>query len=910
MAAACPTDWTLVGTSTVCELRFTAIGTQSWVVPSGMASVDVLVVGAGGAGGLANGISRPGGGGGGGGIALLTDYAVNSGSNFSIHVGSGSEFVNANGRLSSFSLGGTWQARGNGGGNGDTSSGGRGGTGEVAGGLTGVALSGTAGQQGDRGTSASAGTLVDQGLFQVAGPSPLTPQAWSGGGGGGNTGNPGATGSTATNPSSPNSGGGGGGRGGHQTTTGPRISGQSGIVILRTDVAPTTAPGTPTISAINVGDEQLAVAFTVSDGGTALTAMEYSIDSGANWLPASGTTSPLTITGLENGVAYNVRVKATNAQGTGPPSATTTATPLGTALTPSFGSVTRTSDGFTVTITNYDSNYTWAASVGSIDAVSGVLTVTGLSAGASSTVTVSTSRATYSNGSANVTGTALSSALNPGFGSVTRTANGFTVSITNYDANYTWVATSGTVDSSGLLSVTGLAASATQTVTVSTSRSGYVDGSANVTGQALDAQTITWAPTTTELTMPAATFRPSSGAAAAGSITYSINNPGTTGCTLTSSTTPGPGRSTSTTPPRAHARCVRAPPRQARSPQPSRTLTSSSHSPRKASPLVRPPLDSSRDKLPRSLTPAAAATSNSITITVATPGGGGGGGGGSGGGGSSNGSPSDAGGSEADGGTGGASGSEGSGEVAQSEDNITVPGTGSTTRGRVLPPPPNEIEIQPLRGGARSSVLIKQPVGAAGSQVLATVVVVRNVQGKVISRINIELEPGQSQIRVTVPYVADGYTVDVYNVNEVGVSTGALTRSPLVRATTITKRTATGQPRLFGELLGGPIIFNGGSAALDTRDKKQLRAIARQAKASNERLFVTGFARKGGGTKSELASLSAKRARAAATYLSKQGVRVWIRYWGAGSLNGTGQASDRRVEVRTSAAPIPRTLVP
>ena len=36
-------------------------------------------------------------------------------------------------------------------------------------------------------------------------------------------------------------------------------------------------------------------------------------------------------------------------------------------------------------------------------------------------------------------------------------------------------------------------------------------------------------------------------------------------------------------------------------------------------------------------------------------------------------------------------------------------------------------------------------------------------------------------------------------------------------------------------MLGEPIIFTGGSAALDKQDKKQLRAIARQAKASNER---------------------------------------------------------------------------
>jgi hypothetical protein len=220
------------------------------------------------------------------------------------------------------------------------------------------------------------------------------------------------------------------------------------------------------------------------------------------------------------------------------------------------------------------------------------------------------------------------------------------------------------------------------------------------------------------------------------------------------------------------------------------------------------------------------------------------------------------------------------------------------------------VEVKPVPGRARSSVMIQQPDGSVGSQVTATVVIVRDAQGKVVSRVNIALKKGQGEVEVTVPFVAEGFTVDVYNVNSVGVSTGALLQSPLVRATTITKRTTAGQPTLFGVKVGRPIIFNGGSAILDAQAKKQLRAIARQAKASNERLFVTGFARKGGGTKSELASLSTKRARAAATYLSRQGVRVWIRYWGAGSLNGTGQVRDRRVEVRTSARPIPRTLVP
>ena len=320
-----------------------------------------------------------------------------------------------------------------------------------------------------------------------------------------------------------------------------------------------------------------------------------------------------------------------------------------------------------------------------------------------------------------------------------------------------------------------------------------------------------------------------------------------------------------------------------------------------------------------------AGASATITITITTPssGGGGSGGGGSGGGGSggggSGGGGSGGGGSSGGSASGGSSDASGAGSGAssgvtpgavQSQDEVAVPGSGTALRGRALPPPPEGVEVRPVRGGARSSVLVQQPAGTVGSQVLATVVLVRNAQGRIISRINVTLTSGQAKVEVSVPFVAEGYTVDVYNVNQVGVSTGALMRSPLVRATTITKRGADRRPTLFGATLGRPIIFTGGSAALSARAKRQLNAIARGANARGERLFLTGFARKGGGSQGELASLSTRRAQAAAQYLSRRGVRVWIRYWGAGSLNGTGSISDRRVEVRTSANRIPRTLVP
>jgi hypothetical protein len=249
-------------------------------------------------------------------------------------------------------------------------------------------------------------------------------------------------------------------------------------------------------------------------------------------------------------------------------------------------------------------------------------------------------------------------------------------------------------------------------------------------------------------------------------------------------------------------------------------------------------------------------------------------------------------------------------ELTSSQDRVQVPGTGAPTRGRALPPAPADVEVVPSVGKSRSTVLIKQPVGAAGSQVLATVVVVRDAKGKVVSRLNVALKGGQGEVQVTVPFIAEGYSVNVYNVNEVGVSVGALTASPLVRATTITRRGDERRPTLFGAMLGSPIIFTGASSALSSRAKMQLNAVARSANASNERIFITGFARKGGGTANELGSLSTQRARSAAKYLATRGVRVWIRYWGAGSLNGTGKSVDRRVEVRTSALPIPRSLVP
>lgn len=165
---------------------------------------------------------------------------------------------------------------------------------------------------------------------------------------------------------------------------------------------------------------------------------------------------------------------------------------LGSELTPTFDTPIRTSDGFTAQITNYDPSFIWDLSAtsgtGSING-SGVLTVTGLTAGSTSTVTVDTSRAGYANGSSTVSGSALDAGLTPSLGTPTSTIDGFTVSVNNYDPHFTWsVSTdvgSATIDVSNLVTVAGLFAGESATVTVETAQAGYAPGSSTSTASAI-----------------------------------------------------------------------------------------------------------------------------------------------------------------------------------------------------------------------------------------------------------------------------------------------------------------------------------------------------------------------------------------------------------------------------------------
>lgn len=89
-------------------------------------------------------------------------------------------------------------------------------------------------------------------------------------------------------------------------------SGSTPIAVM----TPATIAQHPTSVAATAGDTQATITFTppVNNGGDVITS--YTVTSSPGNLTASGSASPLTVTGLTNGVSYTFTVTATNGVGT------------------------------------------------------------------------------------------------------------------------------------------------------------------------------------------------------------------------------------------------------------------------------------------------------------------------------------------------------------------------------------------------------------------------------------------------------------------------------------------------------------------------------------------------------------------------------------------------------------------
>jgi uncharacterized repeat protein (TIGR02543 family) len=359
LAACTPTRTTSGG---FVILTFTGAGNCIWTTPGGVTSIDLLTVGAGG-----GGAGNLGGGGGGGqvvyqaglapiGTAVVTVGAGGAGGvgqynvttnhgNTGVRSGFVSSTLNqvalggggGKGRLNATNLnpdgtpissgwtggGAAYQdsaaqilpdpgVGGNdflGGGGSPNGGGGGGGAGGV-----GIATNATnnAGAGGPGVSNSISGTAT---FYGGGGGTALygTNAKWTGVGGVGG-------GANATRNGVGSAGGANTGGGGSSGYTQGGGAGGTGIVILRYSFG---TPSAPVITSITGSANKLTVAFTAptSDGGSAITNYEYSLDGGVTWtaLSPTDTTSPIEITKLangsttlSNGTTYQVAIRALN----------------------------------------------------------------------------------------------------------------------------------------------------------------------------------------------------------------------------------------------------------------------------------------------------------------------------------------------------------------------------------------------------------------------------------------------------------------------------------------------------------------------------------------------------------------------------------------------------------------------
>jgi titin len=139
---------------------------------------------------------------------------------------------------------------------------------------------------------------------------------------------------------------------------------------------PSALPGAPTITSITPGSDgtSLGVAFVPGySGGSPILSYQFATSVGAgtnnfgSWTTATGTTSPLTITGLSNGTTYSVELRAVNSDGSGPPSVYVVGVTLTVPNTPTITTLVPGDSTIQVTYSPYTSANDGGSALSEVD---------------------------------------------------------------------------------------------------------------------------------------------------------------------------------------------------------------------------------------------------------------------------------------------------------------------------------------------------------------------------------------------------------------------------------------------------------------------------------------------------------------------------------------------------------------
>ena len=112
--------------------------------------------------------------------------------------------------------------------------------------------------------------------------------------------------------------------------SGPGSAFQTGVTLA--------VPNTPVISSVTSGDGRLTIVYTpftsATNGGSAVSKLEYSTNDGSTWSDAGTLSETFTVLSLTNGTSYSVKIRAVNAIGTSSSSVAVIGTPAAPPSSP------------------------------------------------------------------------------------------------------------------------------------------------------------------------------------------------------------------------------------------------------------------------------------------------------------------------------------------------------------------------------------------------------------------------------------------------------------------------------------------------------------------------------------------------------------------------------------------------